>query len=334
MADIKKIPLTSAEIAGLWNSYMGDSMIVCVLKHCLAHVECEETRATMQKTSDLSKQHIGEVINLFNEENLPIPNGFTDNDVFPNAPRLFTDGFYLNYLGFMARVSMHNYTLILNQLARLDIREFFSKRISENIDLYNCSVELRLSKGIFIRAPRVEVSKEIQYVKSQRFMTDWFGEKRPMLSIEITHIFSIAFANIIGRAISTAFGQVSKEKKIYNYFFDGKILTSKQIDELTTLLTKEGLPISSTPDSFVTDSTIAPFSEKLMLSHILLAITSGISSLGMAIADTMRSDLQSKYQKFIIDGKLYSKKGADILIDNGWLEQPLQVVKHENLVGV
>ena len=71
-----------------------------------------------------------------------------------------------------------------------------------------------------------------------------------------------------------------------------------------------------------------------MLSHILLAITSGISSLGMAIADTMRSDLQNKYQKFIIDGKLYSKKGADILIDNGWLEQPLQVVKHENLVGV
>jgi hypothetical protein len=231
MSDIKKIPLISSEMAGLWNSYMGDTMIVCILKHCLTQVECEETRALMQKTSDLSKKHIQEVINLFNAEGIPIPDGFTDNDVFVDAPRLFTDGFYLHYLGFMARAAMHNYTLILNQLARLDIRDFFSKRIHEYIDLYNNSSELRLSKGIFIRAPRVEVPKEIQFVKSQSFMSDLFGEKRPMLTIEITHVFSIVFANIVGRAITTAFGQVSKEKKISDYFFDGKTLTSKQIGD-------------------------------------------------------------------------------------------------------
>ena len=91
---------------------------------------------------------------------------------------------------------MHNYTLILNQIARSDIRTYFSKRINENIDLYNNSSDLKLSKGIFIRAPRVEVTKEIQYVKSQSFITDWFGEKRPLLTIEITHIFSVLFMRI------------------------------------------------------------------------------------------------------------------------------------------
>jgi hypothetical protein len=44
--------------------------------------------------------------------------------------------------------------------------------------------------------------------------------------------------------------------------------------------------------------------------------------------------LQTKYMKFITEGKFYSKTGADILIDNGWLEQPMQAVKRENLVGV
>jgi hypothetical protein len=39
MADILKIPLLSTEIAALWSSYMGDSMITSVLKYFLNRVE-------------------------------------------------------------------------------------------------------------------------------------------------------------------------------------------------------------------------------------------------------------------------------------------------------
>lgn len=313
---------------------MSDTMIVCVLKYYLNRVECEETRAILQQTSDLSKQHILELTNLFNQEEIPIPDGFTDRDVKENSPRLFTDAFYLHYLGFMSRVAMHNYTLILNQIARSDIRDFFSNRINEYINLYNCSADLRLSKGIFIRAPKVEITKEVQYVKSQSFIFDWFGEKRPLLANEITHIFSAIYANIVGRAITTGFGQVSKEKKNSDFFFEGKSISTKQIGELTLLLTDEAIPIPSTSDSFVTDSTVAPFSEKLMLSHSVVLSSSGVGRLGMSIADTMRSDLQTKYMRYMAEDMKYSKDGADILIENGWLEQPPQTIKHENLVGV
>ena len=331
MSDIKKIPLVSSEITGLWDSYMADTMIVSVLKYYLSHVECEETRAILQQTYDLSKQHAQEITNIFNEEELPIPDGITDKDVNINAPRLFTDAFYLHYLSFMSRVAMHNYTLILNQIARSDIRAFFSKRIKESIDLYNNTTDLRLSKGIFIRAPKVEVSKQVQYVKSQSFLIDYFGEKRSLLAGEITHIFGMIFARIIGRAITTAFGQVSIEKKHSDYFFEGKDTASKHIGELMLILTNEDIPIPSASDSFVTDSTVSPFSEKLMLIHISVLASSGISSLGMAISETMRSDLQSKYMKYLNEDRMYSKAGADILIDNGWLEQPPQAIKHENL---
>jgi len=137
MNNIKQIPLISSEIAGLWTSYMTDTMLKCMLSYFLNQVDCEETRAMLQQTYDLSNQHIQELANLFNVEALPIPNGFTDSDVKVDNPRLFTDGFYLQYLGYIARASMHNYTLILNQIARSDIRAYFSKRIYENIDLYN-----------------------------------------------------------------------------------------------------------------------------------------------------------------------------------------------------
>ncbi len=334
MRDIKKIPFASSEIAGLWNSYMSDTMTVCVLKHFLTHVECEETRALMQQTSDLLKQHIQEVTNLLNEEELPIPVGYTDKDVNINAPRLFTDAFYLHYLSFMSRIAMHNYTLILNQIARIDIRDFFSKRIHEYIDLFNRSTELKLSKGITVRAPMVEVPKEVQYVKSQSFLLDWFGEKRPLLAIEVTQISSIISQNLIGRAISTAFAQVSKMEESSDCFFHGQDIESKHIEKLTSLLTDEGIPIPSASDLFVTDSTVAPFSEKLMLNHAMILSASRISSLGIAMANIMRSDLQTMLAKYLYEDLSYSKDGSDILIDNGWFEQPPQVVKHEKLVMV
>jgi hypothetical protein len=334
MVDIMKIPLISSEIAGLWNSYMSDTMIVCVIKNFLSNVEDSEIRAILQQTSDLSNQHIQELTNIFNREKLTLPDGFSDRDVNIEAPRLFSDSFYLHYLTFMSRVGMHNYTLILNQIARSDIRAFFSKRINEYIDLYNNSTDLRLSKGIAIRAPRVEVDKEVQYVKSQSFIIDWFGEKRPLLTDEITHIFSNILSNYVGRAIATAFGQVSKDKKISNYFFEGKTIATERISELTSILTDEGIPIPSTSDSFITDSIIAPFSQKLMINHIAVLFSSGISSLGMAIPDTLRSDLEAIYIKYLLENMKYGKKGANLMIDNAWLQQSPQAVKHENLVGV
>ena len=332
MTDIKKIPLVSSEIAGLWNSYMSDTLTVCVLKYYLNRVECGETRALMQRTSDLLRQHLQEVTNLFNEEELTVPIGYSDKNVNIDAPRLFTDAFYLHYLSFMSRISMHDYTLILNQIARKDIRDFFSKRIREYIDLHNSSVELMLSKGIAIRAPIVEVAKEVQYVKGQSFMLDWFGEKRPLLALEITYIFSIINQNLIGRAISTAFGQVSKIKKISDCFFRGEKIEGKHIEELTLLLTDEGIPIPSSSDLFVTDSTVAPFSEKLMLNHAMILSASRISSLGIAMANTLRSDLQTKFMKYINEDMGYSKDGADILVENSWLEQAPQNINHEKLV--
>jgi len=334
MADTSKIPLLSTEIAGLWNSYMSDTMVISVFKYFLNRVEDGETRALLQQTADLSNKHIEELTIIFNQEKLTIPEGFTDKDVNINAPRLFTDDFYLGYLCFMSRVGMHNYTLILSQIARSDIRAYFTQRIYEYVELFNNSTNIKLSKGVFIKAPRVEVTQGVQYVKSQSFITDLFGEKRPLLTMEITHIFSIIFSNIVGRAVTIAFGQVSKDKKVSDYFFEGKDISTERISDLTSILTDEAIPIPSASDSYVTSSVVSPFSEKLMMSHLAVLSSQGISSMGMAMADTMRSDLEAKYIKYTAEIMKYSKKGANIMIDNNWLQQPPQAVKHENLVKV
>jgi len=165
-------------------------------------------------------------------------------------------------------------------------------------------------------------------------MMDFFGEKRGMLLGEITQIFGITFSNIVGRAIATGFGQVSIDKKMAKYFFEGVELTTKTIKELTQIFLNEDIPVPSSSDYFVTDSTVAPFSEKLMLTHMLVLSSAGVASLGMALSENLRVDLETKYLTYISENMKFSKKGANILIDREWLEQPPTVLKHKDLVGL
>ena len=333
MSDIKKMPLISSEISGLWNTYMASSVTKCLLTFFINRVYDIETHYILQHTLDLSHQNIQLLENIFNQSSLPIPDGFTDEDVYVDAPRLFTDEFYLFYLSNLSRAHMLNYTQILSNCARSDIRKLFTKLTIESTDIYNKVTDIRLSKGIFTRFPCVEVPKKVEYIKSEKFLSDWFGEKRPLLAGEITHISIVILANILGRAVTTGFGQVSKSKKISNYMFRGRDITSKKIDIFTSILTSENVPIPSTSYSFVTDSTVAPFSEKLMMFLIVSVGTISIENDGMALAEILRNDLQMKFMRIMPEVAKFIKDGADIMIANAWLEQPPQSVEHKNLVG-
>lgn len=331
VSDNAKIPLVASEITGLWNSYMGDSMALCVLRYLLNKNQDDEARPILQYALDLSVQHLQKLTAIMNEASFPIPHGFTESDVDVNAPPLFTDAFSLAYLAFMARVGMLDYVIVLNGAARSDIREYFSNCITESVELYNKVSELRLAKGLFIRAPRVEIPKTVQYIEESSFMVDWFGEKRPLILRELTHIFKIILSNVVGRALITGFAQTAQQKKVVNYLLRGAELATEQINSLTPVLSNEAIPIPVPSDSFVTDTTIPPFSEKLMLFHIVAMNSAAVNSVGMAVADSLRSDLQTKYIGFITSILKYAKDGADIMIKNKWLEQPPQAISHAKL---
>lgn len=334
MGDTTKMPLCSSEISGIWNSYIGENQFVCLIKYFTNRVDDNETRDILQYALDLSNQRMNILTNLFKEEKLPVPKGFTDEDVDINAPRLFTDTLYLQYLSYASRVALRTYSVIFNRITRSDIRACFAKCILESIDLSNRVSELSLSKGIFIRAPHIEVPKEAQYIKSDNFMFDWFGKKRSLLTDEITHIFSITNDSIIRRALIMGFGQVCKDKKISNYISRVLTISAQQNKGFNSILMEEDLPLTGSSDSYVTDSTISPFSNKLMLNKILIMYRVKIGNLGIALADISRGDLNSLFMKYMNECTEYAQDAASILIDHGWLEQPPQAINHKSLARV
>lgn len=79
------------------------------------------------------------------------------------------------------------------------------------------------------------------------------------------------------------------------------------------------------------DSTIPPFSDKLMMFHVTQLITGGMGNYGTSMSASTRRDLLTHYQRFIVEVGQYSEDGANLMIKHGWLEQPPQSVDRKEI---
>jgi hypothetical protein len=333
--DKNKIPMISSEIAGLWQSYIGDTVTSCLVKHFLNTVQDTDVKPHLQHALDMSQNHINTIKDFFNREGLPIPKGFTDEDVNLNAPPLYTDTFTLLYLAIMSRYAMGAYGLAYNNVARTEIRNYFSECIRTLMDMYENIADTLLNKGIFVKAPSVEVPKEVSFIKDNGFFDGILSKQRGIFTVEILHIFNNILTDNMARSLVTGFGQVANTKQVRDHMFNKLHTINDHIETFGKVLTKESIPVPSSSDMGVTDSTIPPFSDKLMMFHSTEMLGNIIiANYGAAIGSTLRADLVTNYIKFTAEISKHAKAGVDIMIENEWLEQPPQAVNHEKLLKV
>ena len=324
--------MVSSEIASLWSSYMSNSLSVAVLKYFLNVVEDEDAKPHVQHAYDLAKENIRIVTEFFKEEGLPIPHGFSDNDVNFNAPRLYSDSFMLFYISILGRVAMNAYSLAYNNIPRSDIRDYFSKAIQTTMDLHEKISITLLKNGLFIKAPIVEVSKEISYLKKENLLDSVFAPPRSIFTVEIMHIFNNILVNKLTETLVMGFGQVSKSKQVKDHMFKKADTLRDHTETLGTILSNEFIAVPSSNGMALTDSTESPFSEKLMMFHAtnLLGV-SVIGNYGLSLGTSIRGDLIAAYLRFMTEISKHAKDGVDIMIENGWFEQPPQAINHKNL---
>ncbi|MFZ3590941.1 DUF3231 family protein [Bacillus sp. DJP31] len=147
--------LTSPEIAALWTQYMNDTLSICFSKYALEIIEDPDIKKIYETSLDLSERHVVKIKEFFNNEQFPIPFGFTEQDVNLNAPRLFLDSFFLNYLLIMIQHEMTGYSVSLQVSSRPDVREYYTECNLEAIKFFNEIMDLLLSKGLYTRPPYI-----------------------------------------------------------------------------------------------------------------------------------------------------------------------------------
>lgn len=316
--------LTASELSNLWSAYVANTLWECQTKYFLRVVEDHETNQVLEFLHGVAQKHLNFLTELYKLENHPIPHGLrVAEDINLDAPRLFTDSFILQHLEDIAKINTDGYNTALTQCSRPDVRQFFTKGYADQAGLYNKTINIMQSKGIYARPPYTPIPERFDFVKKQNFLAGYLRKRRPLTSTEISHIYSGLSRSYYRRNLLTGYAQVAKSEQVRKYMNKGRKISHKHIQILSTLLIKNGLPISTAWDPGVMDSKISPFSERLMMENVRSSNVEMIGTLGKAVSVVaLRHDLGVNTAHLLVDINDLSEDGVNILIDNGWLQEP------------
>ncbi|WP_195694676.1 DUF3231 family protein [Priestia megaterium] len=319
----KQIRLTSGEMTQLWSQYLNDSASQCMLLYFLEKAEDEEIKPVIAYAAQLSTTHLQKISEILIEEKHSLPQGFKiEDDVDLAAPRIYSDTYVLQFIHQMSKIGLTNYAASLSSAVREDITEHYKACLTETMSLYEMSKDTLLEKGLYIRSPYFPNLEHVNHVEKQSFIWDFFGEKRPLTSIEVSNLYSNTQRNALGIATLMGFSQVATSKDVTNFFIKGIEISKKHVQLFSKKLEESNVPISVSWDAEVTTVTSQVFSEKLMMFYVSTLNALGVGFYGTSISQSPRGDLGVMYNKMSLQVQLYSEDGANIMIKNKWLEQP------------
>lgn len=326
--------LTSAEIGKLWATYMGNSMGRCILKYYLQNVEDQDIKMVLEHGLNLSEDFISKIKDIFEKENFAIPIGFTEEDVNLRAPRLFRDEFYLHYLKYTAKAGLNLYTMAIPLMVRPDTNGLFTYITNETVKFLNTINKVLLAKGYLILPSYIPTPKKIEFEGKTHYLNGFLGNVRSLHSLEIAHLYDNVENNVSSKALLVAFSQVAQLKSVKKFIGKGKEITQKHIETFFNYLHQESLSAHPLLDHLVTESTIPPFSDKLMLYHKIDMFAMKVRSYGNSISVNGRRDVGLMYSKFLLDVTHYSEDGVNIMINEGWFEKPPEAPDRDSLAGL
>ncbi|WP_404451294.1 DUF3231 family protein [Virgibacillus necropolis] len=332
MAMDQNIDLTSSELSQIWGAYMNASITSKVLKYFINIVEDNEIRPVIQNALDLTQSQLTDLKAIFEKENKPVPIGFTDQDVNVDAPRLYSDNYCLQYVFQLGSLGIYSFAASVTVATREDIYLFFSDGLRKYNELHQKATLISLTKGLYARPPYIPTPNEVDFVKKQSFLRGWFGERRPLMATEIAHLFSNMQRNSLGIATLTGFSQVVQTKDVKEYLLRGIQIAKKHVKVFNSVLEDSQVPTPMGSDSMVTDSMkVSPFSDKLIMFHVTGMIGLSIGFYGISISAGIRRDIAANYTRLSAEIGLYSEDGANLMIENEWMEEPPRMIDRDEL---
>ncbi len=335
MATHSIIKLTSAEIATLWTAYQNNTLIASMLAYFSKKNEDPDLSPHIDFAKSLSEKSVQFLKQTFTNETFPIPDGFSiGKDVFPDAPKIYEDTFYLAFIRQMAKVGMATSSVAMSIAYREDIINFYQNDLKHSSELYKNTTKTIEQKGLLVRAPYIAYPEKVEYVTDKSYLTGSLNPlttKRPLNAIEISHLFMNTETNLIGSMLAVSFAQMAKTKEVSDFMVRGQKISQKHIQIFAEKLIKSDMQTPMTWDSTVNQSTTPAFSEKLMMFIMTLMSDAGLANYGLAAASSFRADLSQAYARLSLEVGGFVKSGADIMIKNGWLEEPPQALNRREL---
>ncbi|NHC38417.1 DUF3231 family protein [Bacillus sp. MM2020_1] len=313
--------LTAAEVSALWLQYLGDSMAICIFKYFLHIVENKEIKPILENALQLSESHLTKITEFLTRANFQIPIGFTEKDVNVNAPRLFSDQFLLFYSYIMTIHGITGYSLAFTNSERPDIQNYFSECLVSAKDLFQKIVALAKKQPKHTSVPSIPSPHGTKFVESPGFISNLMGDKRPLNSSEISTLFFNSTKTGFVSSLSLAFSQVAVREDVRNFMLKNVKLAGKDAESFDALLQQEHLTIPEKWNDEITESTVSPFSDKLIMFHAGFLVNSALTYYGASLGSSLRSDIIVNYSKVFTHAMEAGVISYNIMVKHGWMEK-------------
>ncbi|WP_254901281.1 DUF3231 family protein [Tuberibacillus sp. Marseille-P3662] len=320
-------PLTSSELATLWVVYEKKTMMVRIIDFFLVHNQDPEARKIFQSFIKGESKFVKELSQIFKQEGAAVPVGFTENDVNHSAPKLYDDIFEVMYLRTMMKIASGIHALHISMSYRKDIMNLYQKFTKYAEAFCEETTQYLLDKGVLPKSPYINLPKHVEFAKTKDYRSGLklTGHRRPLNAVEVAYLYQTVEANIAGMKLMTGFAQVAKAKDIRQYFFRGKELSKQITKTFSNILMESDINAPATSAGRVTNSTMSPFSDKLMMYNTSLLNSFALGSNAIGTTFSLRKDLPLKMMGTAKDILDFASDGGDLMIEHGLMEEPPQM---------
>ncbi|MGN8844665.1 DUF3231 family protein [Niallia sp. HCP3S3_B10] len=331
----KKEILTSSELATLWMTYQEKTMFLRMVEYF--HSVNEDKKEKNYYESHMLKlaKEIQKIETILKAEGAKIPNGFSEKDLNKQAPPLFQPTFSLQIMRMLSEIGMGLHALHLARSYRKDIIQLFQELSVTTQHCYEECTELLIEKGALSRPPQVSMPEQVDMVVSTQYLkgNSIFGDKRVLNTVEVSFLYQSIESNSIGQQLITGFAQVTRDPEIKKFFTQGKELSKKIITKLSKKLMDDDIQVPIAWVGSPTVSTIAPFSDKLMLYCISLFCSFGLGSNAIGTTFSLRKDLSVTFIPLITQIYDYGVHGAELMAKKGYTEEPPGMENRTNIIN-
>jgi hypothetical protein len=315
------IPLTVSELGYLWTGLAINNMSKWFLTVFCKHSQDKEVKDLFSFASEITNQIILERDKILRNEGYPVPVGFSEKDINLSAPPLFSNRFIVKYLHSATRLGLEFHTKALALSTRADVRQYNMECLNASVQLNERVMNILLNKGIYWRTPTLPPLHVPENIQKPSYLNGWFGDTRPLNSMELANLYEIIDILMIIEALCTGFAQTSNMEEATELFLEGRTVSRAQYRILFDILRENELPVPSNYSAEIVGTKERLFSDRIMLCHLAGLFGSLISQYGFSRGSVMRHDLVKEYTLQSSKAGVFTEKITRFLIEKEWLEK-------------
>lgn len=224
------------------------------------------------------------------------------------------------------------YSLAITNSERQDIQNYFFECAESSKELFQKIDEVAKKHPKFKSVPSVPPVRGEKFIESPGFVSNLVGDKRPLNSSEISTLFFNSTKTGFTQSLSLAFSQVAECEEVRNFMLKNVKLAKTDAESFDSILQQDNLPIPEKWETEITESTVSPFSDKLIMYHAGFLVHAALSYYGASLGSSFRSDLLLNYSRVFAHVMEAGARSYNIMVKHKWLEKQPEAIDRKSLM--